>query len=137
MITFPLLRLGRLQLGPGLRALRPGSAASGLVVTAAVPVPDSSAEPQYAWDVAWADAAREAGRLGADQATAQALPAGAGDAFVGGTRIVVAAHGEVLLALARTRRRRELGSGGPAAAPAGGGSGRGTAARLRGRAGGP
>jgi len=98
MITFPLLRLGRLQLGPGLRALQPGSAASGLVVTAAVPVPDSSAEPQYAWDVAWADAAREAGRLGADQATAQALATGAGDAFVGGTRIVVAARGEVLLA---------------------------------------
>jgi Bacterial archaeo-eukaryotic release factor family 2 len=97
-ITLPLLRLGRLQLGPGLRALQPGSAPSGLVVTATVPVPQSSANPQYAWDVAWADAAREAGKLGADEATAQALPAGAGDALAGGTRVVVAAHGEVLLA---------------------------------------
>jgi hypothetical protein len=48
--------------------------------------------------VAWADAAREASQLGADQATAQALAGGAGDALVGGTRVVVAAHGEVLLA---------------------------------------
>jgi hypothetical protein len=97
-ITLPLLKLGRLQLGPGLRALQPGSAAPGLVVTATVPVPQSSASPRYSWDVAWADAAREAGRLGADQATAQALAGGAGDAFAGGTRVVVAAHGEVLLA---------------------------------------
>jgi hypothetical protein len=98
MITLPLLRLGRLQLDPGLRALQPGSAASGLVVTAAVPAPDSSAEQQYAWDVAWADAGREAGRLGADPATAETLAAGAGDARAGATRVVVAAHGEVLLA---------------------------------------
>ncbi len=97
-ITLPLLKLGRLQLDPGLRALQPGSAPSGLVVTATVPVPESSANRQYAWDVAWADAAREAGRLGADQATARALAGGAGDALVGGTRVVVAAHGEVLLA---------------------------------------
>jgi hypothetical protein len=48
--------------------------------------------------VAWADAAREAGRLGADPATAQALAGGAGDAYSGGSRVVVAAHGEVLLA---------------------------------------
>jgi Bacterial archaeo-eukaryotic release factor family 2 len=98
MITHPLLRLGRLQLGPGLRAFRPGPAASDLVVTAMVAVPDSPAERPYAWDVAWADAAREAGQLGADQATAQALGSGAGNAFAGGTRVVVAAHGEVLLA---------------------------------------
>ncbi len=97
-ITLPLLRLGRLELEPGLRALQPGPADSGLVVTAMVPVPDSSANRQYAWDVAWADAGREAARLGADRATVQALAAGAGDAFVGGTRVVVAAHGEVLLA---------------------------------------
>jgi hypothetical protein len=97
-ITLPLLKLGRLQLDPGLRAFQPGSAPSGLVVTATVPVPESSANRQYAWDVAWADAAREAGRLGADQATARALAGGAGDALVGGTRVVVAAHGEVLLA---------------------------------------
>src|SRR5258708_30211009 len=61
-ITLPLLRLGRLQLGPGLRALQPGSAATGLGVTATVPVPQSPASFQYAWDVAWADAVREAGR---------------------------------------------------------------------------
>src|SRR6202453_2738740 len=97
-ITHPLLRLGRLQLDPALRALQPGSAASGLVVTATVAVPDTSGEGSYAWDVAWADAAREAGRLGADQGTAQALAVGAGQAQPGGTRVVVAAHGEVLLA---------------------------------------
>jgi hypothetical protein len=98
IVTLPLLRLGRLELDPGLRALQPGSPESGLVVTATVGVPDSSADRQYAWDVAWADAAREARELGADEATAQALPGGAGDALVGGTRVVVAAHGEVLLA---------------------------------------
>ena len=97
-ITLPLLRLGRLQLSPGLRALQPGSAASGLVVTATVPVPDSSTERQYAWDVAWADAARQASQLGADQGTAQALASGGGQALAGGTRVVVAAHGEILLA---------------------------------------
>ena len=97
-ITLPLLRLGRLQLSPGLRTLQPGSAASGLVVTATVPVPDSSTERQYAWDVAWADAARQASQLGADQGTAQALASGGSQALAGGTRVVVAAHGEVLLA---------------------------------------
>src|SRR5260370_30943312 len=98
MITHPLLRLGRLRLDPGLRALQPGSAASGFVAPATVTVPESSANRQYACDVAWADAAREAAQLGADQATAQALAAGAGDPLVGGTRVVVAAHGEVLQA---------------------------------------
>ena len=99
MITLPLLRLGQLQLSPGLRALQPGSAAaSGLVVTATVLVPDSPADRQYAWDVAWADAVREAGQLGADQGTARALSGGAGQPVTTGTRVVVAAHGEVLLA---------------------------------------
>jgi hypothetical protein len=99
----PLLRLGRLDLNRGLRALEPGSAAD-LVVTATVEAPDSEPEPQYAWDVAWADAVREASRLGADQGTAQALSGGAGDLLAAGTRladdtrVVVAAHGEVLLA---------------------------------------
>jgi hypothetical protein len=98
MITLPLLRLGRLPLDPRLRALQPGSAASGLVVTATVPAPDSPADRPSAWDVAWADAAREASRLGADQGTVRALVTGAGVARVSGTRVVVAAHGEVLLA---------------------------------------
>src|SRR5437660_3395171 len=96
--SLPLLRLGRLVLDPGLRALQPGHDASGLVATATVEVPDSVSEPQYAWDVALADAAREAGTLGADERTAQALAAGAGNALAGGTSIVVAAHGQVLLA---------------------------------------
>jgi len=68
------------------------------VVTAVVQVPDSGSERQYAWDVAWSDAAREASRLGADQRTAEALAAGAGTALADGTRAVVAALGEVLLA---------------------------------------
>src|SRR5580704_4099779 len=89
--TLPLLRLGRLELDPGLRALQPGQDASGLVATATVEVPDSVSEPQYAWDVALADAVREAGKLGADERTGKAL--------AGGTWIVVAAHGQVLLAL--------------------------------------
>ena len=93
-----LLRLGRLELDPGLRALQPGTAASDLVVTATVEVPESVSEPQYAWDVAWADAAREASELGADERTARALAAGAGNAVAGGTWVVVAAHGQVLLA---------------------------------------
>jgi Bacterial archaeo-eukaryotic release factor family 2 len=93
-----LLRLGRLELDPGLRALQPGSAASGLVVTATVEVPESVSEPQYAWDVAWADAMRQASELGADERTARALVAGAGNAVAGGTWVVVAAHGQVLLA---------------------------------------
>ena len=95
--TLPLLRLGRLELDPGLRALQPGQDASGLVATATVEVPDSVSEPQHAWDVALADAVREAGKLGADERTAQALAAGAGNALAGGTWIVVAAHGQVLL----------------------------------------
>jgi hypothetical protein len=96
--ALPLLRLGRLELGPGLRSLQPKTAASGLVVTAMIQVPDSGSERQYAWDVAWSDAAREASRLGADPRTAEALAAGAGTALADGTRAVVAAHGEVLLA---------------------------------------
>jgi release factor family 2 len=97
-IAVPLLRLGRLELDPGLRALEPGSVASDLVVTATVEVPVSVSEPQYAWDVAWADAVREASRLGAGQRTAEALATGAGNALAGSARVVVAAHGEVLLA---------------------------------------
>jgi hypothetical protein len=96
--TLALLRLGRLELDPELRAFQPGPAASDLVVTATVEVPDSESEPQYAWDVAWADAVREASELGADDRTAQALAGGAGNAVAGGTWVVVAAHGRVLLA---------------------------------------
>ncbi|MGD0698397.1 MAG: hypothetical protein ABSA02_00780 [Trebonia sp.] len=96
--TRPLLRLGRLQLGAALRALEPGSAASGLVVTATVPVPDAPTERQYAWEVAWTDAVRQARQLGADQGTAEALAVGADKPLTGGTRVVVAANGEVLLA---------------------------------------
>jgi hypothetical protein len=95
--TRPLLRLGRLELDPGLRALQPGSAASGLFVTATVEVPESVSEQSYAWEVAWADAVREAGQLGADERTAQALATGAEKAPAAGARVVVAAHGEVLL----------------------------------------
>jgi Bacterial archaeo-eukaryotic release factor family 2 len=97
-LTLPLLRLGRLQLDPALRARPAGSASSGLVVTATVAVPDTPVDRSYTWDVAWADAAREASELGADQRTARALAAGAGQPVAGGTRVVVAAHGEVLLA---------------------------------------
>lgn len=96
-ITHPLLRLGRLPLGPGLRALAPGSAASGLMVTATVSVPDSATSRSYAWDVAWADAVREASQHGADPATAQALERGAGAVSAGDTQVVVAAHGEAVL----------------------------------------
>jgi hypothetical protein len=102
-ITHPLLRLGRLELGPGLRALQPGSAASDRVVTAMVPAPDPAGNVRHSWDVAWTDAVREAERLGADPRTAAALSGGAGDIFDRGTRpvdetrVVVAAHGEVLL----------------------------------------
>jgi hypothetical protein len=95
--ALPLLRLGRLELGPGLRALQPGPA-SDPVVTAMIEVPVSGSDLQYAWQVAWSDAAREASGLGAGQRTAEALAAGAGTALAGGTRAVVAAHGEVLLA---------------------------------------
>ena len=76
--TLPLLRLGRLTLSPELRALQPGSAGSGLVVTATVGVPDSASEPRHAWDVAWDDAVREAGHAGADPGTARAWPRGPG-----------------------------------------------------------
>ncbi len=93
-----LLRLGRLELSPALRALQPGPAVSDLVVTATVEVPESGSEPGYAWDVAWADAMREASELGADERTARALAAGPGNAVAGGTWVVVAAHGQVLLA---------------------------------------
>ena len=96
-ITHPLLRLGRLPLGPGLRALAPGSAASGLMVTATVSVPDSATSRGYAWDVAWANAVREASQQGADPATAQALEGGAGRVTGGDTQVVVAAHGEAVL----------------------------------------
>lgn len=97
-IALPLLRLGRLELDGGLRALRPGPAADDLVVTATVRVPESGSERAHAWDVAWADAGRQAEGLGADQRTAQALATGAGNVADGDTRVVVAAHGEVLLA---------------------------------------
>jgi hypothetical protein len=97
-ITHPLLRLGRLPLGPGLRALAPGSPASGLMVTATVSVPDSATSRGYAWDVAWADAVREASQQGADPATAQALEGGAGRVTAGNTQVVVAARGEAVLA---------------------------------------
>jgi hypothetical protein len=96
--TLPLLRLGRLQLDPALRALEPGSAASGMVVTATVAVPDAPTQRQYEWEVAWNDAARQARQLGADADTAEALNVGAGKTRIDGTRIVVAANGEVLLA---------------------------------------
>ena len=97
-IPLPLLRLGRLELDPGLRALRPGPAPSDLVATATVEVPESPSERQYAWEVAWGDAVREASRRGAERRTAEALAAGAGQAPADGARVVVAAHGEVLLA---------------------------------------
>ena len=102
--VLPLLRLGRLELAPGLRAFQPGAAAADLVATATVQVPESPSEQQHAWDVAWSDAVREAGKLGADQRTAQALAAGAGDPLAadtrvpaGAVRVVAAARGEVLL----------------------------------------
>jgi len=97
-IALPLLRLGRLELDPGLRALRPAAAAPDLVATATVEVPESASERQYAWEVAWGDAVRDAGQRGAERRTAEALAAGAGQAPADGSRVVVAAHGEVLLA---------------------------------------
>jgi hypothetical protein len=96
-ITHPLLRLGRLPLGPDLRGLAPGSAESGLVATATVTVPQSSVSQSYAWDVAWADAVREASQRGADPATAEALERGAGNIVGGGAQVVVAAHGNAIL----------------------------------------
>jgi Bacterial archaeo-eukaryotic release factor family 2 len=93
-ITHPLLRLGRLPLGPDLRDLAPGSAESGLVATATVTVPESPTSRSYAWDVAWADAVRQASQLGADPATAQALERSASSIVGGGgAQVVVAAHG--------------------------------------------
>jgi hypothetical protein len=97
-LAHPLLKLGRLELDPALRAFQPGPAVSDPVVTATVEVPDSASERQQAWDVAWADAGREAIELGAGQRTAEALAAGAGNAPAGGSRVVVAAQGAVLLA---------------------------------------
>ena len=97
-ITHPLLRLGRLPLGPDLRGLAPGSAESGLVATAMVTVPDSPTSRSYAWDVAWANAVREASQLGADPATAEALEASASSIVGGGgAQVVVAAHGMGML----------------------------------------
>lgn len=94
----PLLRLGRLELPRGLRALPGASTAGDLVVTATVQVPESGPEPQYAWDVAWADAVKQAKALGADPATAEALASSAGRAPEDGSVVVVAARGEALLA---------------------------------------
>jgi hypothetical protein len=91
----PLRRLGRLDLSPGLRALHPDA---GLVVTAMVQVPVSPpSELPHAWDVAWADAVREARRLGSDEQTAAALAPAAGSVPARGSRVVVTAHGEALL----------------------------------------
>ncbi len=96
-ITHPLLRLGQLPLGPDLRGLAPGTAESGLVATATVAPPDSSTSRSYAWDVAWADAVREASQQGADAYTAQSLERGAMSIAGGRTQVVVAAHGETVL----------------------------------------
>jgi Bacterial archaeo-eukaryotic release factor family 2 len=97
IITHPLLRLGRLTLGPGLRALAPRSAEIRPVVTATVAVPESADSRSYAWDVAWADAVREAKGLGADPATTRALERGAGAVMGGDGQVVVAVHGEAVL----------------------------------------
>jgi hypothetical protein len=96
-VPLALGRLGRLDLTPPLRSLRPGSADTGLVVTAMRGTPASGAEPQYAWDVAWADAGREASGLGADEPSAAALAAGAGRPIGTGLRAVITAHGKVLI----------------------------------------
>jgi hypothetical protein len=94
-ITHPLLRLGRLPLGPGLRGLALGAAEP--MATAMVAIPESPDSRSYAWDVAWADAVREASQLGADPGTAQALESGAGSITGGSAQVVVAAHGEAVL----------------------------------------
>jgi hypothetical protein len=92
-----LLRLGQFELNDELRAFQPGPL--NPVVTATVDAPESSSKEQYAWDVTWSDAAKTARELGADPATASVLPSGAGDVVAGGgTRVVVAAGGQVLLA---------------------------------------
>jgi Bacterial archaeo-eukaryotic release factor family 2 len=94
----PLLRLGRMELTPALRQLQPGSSPADLVVTATVTAPQEPPPSPSGWQTAWADAVREAAHLGVDRHTAHTLIAGAGAAPVpGGTRIVVAARGEVLL----------------------------------------
>jgi len=67
------------------------------VVTATVAVPESADSRSYAWDVAWADAVREAKGLGADPATTQALERGAGSVTGGDGQVVVAVHGEAVL----------------------------------------
>jgi hypothetical protein len=96
-IPVPLARLGRLDLPAPLRDLRPAVPGSAPVVTAIAAATFSSSEAQYAWDVAWADVAREAIRQGADEPTAKALAHGAGRSLAAGARAVVAAHGQVLL----------------------------------------
>jgi len=50
--ALPLRRLGRLELGPGLRAFQPGAAASGLAVTAGDPA--ASTDVPLADGLAWA-----------------------------------------------------------------------------------
>lgn len=92
-----LLRLGQFALNDELRAFQSGPAHP--VITATVDAPESGSQEQYAWDVTWSDAAKTARELGADPASAEALPSGAGDIVaVGGTRVAVAANGEILLA---------------------------------------
>jgi hypothetical protein len=91
-----LLRLGQFALNDELRAFSPG--ASHPVITATVDAPQSGSEEQYAWDVTWSDAAKRARELGADPDSAEVLPSGAGDIVSGGgTRVAVAANGEILL----------------------------------------
>jgi hypothetical protein len=94
--THALQRLGRLALSPELHGLVPSG--PDAVVTATVVVPDAPVSRGNPWEVAWADAAREATQLGADPDTAKALERGAGAAAAGGTRVVVALHGVVGLA---------------------------------------
>jgi hypothetical protein len=99
------------------------------VVTATVAVPDAPVSRSYAWDVAWADAVREASQLGAEPATAEALERGAGAVSGGEAQVVVAANGEAVLTW-----RLPPGTGvssvrvGPLPAPAGGGGRRSAAA---------
>ena len=102
-ITHPLLRLGRLEARPGLRALQPGPAASDLVMHRSRSRCRSPATRRGRAN-GLDQAVREAERLGADPLTAQVLPGGAGNVLDRGarpvdeTRVVVAAHGQVLLA---------------------------------------
>jgi hypothetical protein len=92
-----LARLGRLDLPAPLRDYRPAMSRPARVVTAIASAPVSATVPQHAWDVAWADIAREAIGQGADEPTGKALAYGAGQSLAGGARAVVAARGEVLL----------------------------------------